>query len=160
MNQVVTRLLALALSVAPAAGAMAQSHEHGHDHRHGAEAPKPTLNQGKKWATDVPLRKGMEAIKSIVVTNLPRAHAGKMSNAEFEAMGKKVDAEIALIFSNCKLPPEADQVLHGVLVQIIEGSNVLKSGEGKRTSGVVKMISALNEYGTLFAHPDWTEVKH
>ncbi len=163
MRHVTPRLLAVVLSFAPVAGAMAQSHEHGHEHDHGhpgAEAPKPKLDHGKKWKSDAPLRKGMEAIKSIVVTNLPRAHAGKMSDAEFEAMGKKVDAELAEIFANCKLAPDADQVLHGVLAQIMQGSRVLRSGEGKRTAGVVQMIKALNEYGTLFEHAGWTDVKH
>ncbi len=149
----------LALGFASTAAAQHAHEDHHHGHAQGAKAPKPTLNDGRKWETDAPLRKGMQEIKALVEAAIGPVHAGKMTNGGYEALGKKVDAQISTIFASCKLKPEADAVLHGVLAQIMEGSNVVQTGE-KRTPGVVKMIRALDEYGTLFDHPGWTKVKH
>lgn len=134
--------------------------KHDHGHAHHGESARPVLNDGKKWQTDPPLRKGMENIKKLVEAAVEPIHSGKMTNEGFEALGKKVDAEIANIFANCKLAPAADAVLHGVLATIMHGSELVKTSEGKRSAGVVKMIEALDSYGSLFEHPGWTKVKH
>lgn len=165
MKAIVSRLLVPLLAFGLSATAAAQ-HDHGaahhdHGHAHGEKPPKPKLDVGnKKWATDAPLRKGMSEIKTLVEAAIPGVHAGKMSDEQFAALGKKVDEQISSIFANCKLKPEADAVLHGVLAQIMEGSRIVQTGDGKRSSGVVKMIRALDEYGSLFQHDGWKKVKH
>lgn len=130
-------------------------------HHHGEAPKKITLNAGKRWSTDDSLRQGMGAIRSSVTTTLPAAHEGKASDADFNGFGKKVAAQVAYIVQNCKLEPKADEQLHGVIAEIVNG---VELAEGKhkgksRAAGVVQVAQALNTYGQYFQHPGWTPVK-
>lgn len=127
-------------------------------HDHGAVAPqKLELNAGKKWATDVPLRKAMTSIKASVDRTLPAAHAGKAKAADFDAFGQAVTAQVTYIVENCKLDPKADEQLHIVIGEILAGADMAqgKAGEQERASGVVKIGQAINSYGAHFQHPGW-----
>lgn len=152
-------LLAATLATPLAALAATPSHDHG------AAAPqKIELNAGKKWATDAPLRKAMTGIKASVDRTLPAAHAGKAKAADFDAFGQAVTAQVAYIVENCKLDPKADEQLHTVIGEILQGTEMAqgKQGEQERASGVVKVAQALNAYGSHFQHPGWkaTELPH
>lgn len=148
---------ALAFSFAATAQTPAADPHHHHDK---APAEKPVLKKGARWQTDAPLREGMEEIKQLISEALPRAHVGKFSPADYEKLGKSVDAEIQTIFSKCKLPPDADAALHAILVKIIEGSTTVKSAEAKRVNGLLQMMKATNEYGETFDHPGWEPIRH
>lgn len=129
-------------------------------HDHGAAKHKIELNAGKKWATDDPLRQGMNGIKTVATTTLPAAHAGKATDADYDKFGKEVTAQVTYIVQNCKLDPKADEQLHVVIGDIIAG---VEAAEGKqqgkkRASGVVKVVQALNTYGKYFDHPGWKPV--
>jgi len=68
-----------ALAAAAAVVTHLPARAQGGAHDHGAAAPhKLTLNQGRKWATDEPLRVGMGRIRSLVEPQLEAAHAGKL----------------------------------------------------------------------------------
>ena len=145
--------LALPLSVLAA--------ESGHD-SHGAHAPqKVELNAGKKWETDDALRKGMSSMRASIATALPAAHAGKLSTAEYEALGKELGSQVAYIVQNCKLDPKADAQLHIVVADIVNGVDTIegKQHNKKRAMGVVKVAQALNTYGKYFDHDGWQPVK-
>jgi hypothetical protein len=159
MKSLIRLFLVSVCTIAFAGGALAQTHDHHHGN-HGAGGAKPGLNQGKKWETDAPLRKGMESIRDTLQSNMHKVHEGKVSAADYAAMGTKIDAEIQGIFANCKLSPEADQVLHGVLEPMMSGTKMLQGKEGKPSAGYMKLMKAVNEYGTLFNHPGWKNVSH
>ncbi len=150
--------LALLLTLGTGVTAVAQSDAH-HDHP-AAAAEAPKLKAGQKWETDGPLRKGMEEIKLLVEEALPKAHQGKLSAEEYAQLGKAVDTQVSALFANCKLPPDADAALHGVLVEIIDGSKTVKQPTGKRTPGLLKMMKAVNQYGATFNHPGWVGITH
>lgn len=146
-------LLLAALLAAPLAGmAAAQPHDH-----HAAAPQKLPLNGGKKWATDQPLRQGMEAIRSSVAAILPLAHAGKASDAEFDAFAKEVTAQVSFIVQNCKLEPKADAQLHIAIGAIMAGVDMAQGKQHgtTRPQGVVKVAQVLNTYGKYFDHPSW-----
>lgn len=131
-------------------------------HDHGAHKPqKLELNAGKKWETDEALRKGMSSIRASIEAALPGAHAGKMSPAQYDALGKEVEGQVAYIVQNCKLDPTADAQLHVVVADIANGVDVIagKQHNKKRAGGVVKVAQALNAYGKYFAHDGWQQVK-
>lgn len=142
--------IALALS-----GAAFASGEHSHG-SHPGEA-KLTLNQGKKWQTDEALRKGMENIRSALAADLKAIHHDRLEPARYEALGKKVHGEVAYMIENCKLDKEADEQLHIVLVELIEGAEALEgkhAGEPRR-EGAERLVKALDAYGRYFDHPGW-----
>lgn len=145
-------LLAALLATPPAGMAAVAPHDH-----HGAAPQTMTLNAGKKWATDQPLRQGMNAIRSSAVAILPLAHAGKARTADYDAFAAEVTAQVGSIVQHCKLEPKADVQLHIVIGAILAG---VAMAEGKqegasRAAGVVRVAQALNTYGKYFNHPDW-----
>lgn len=146
--------LLTAAALAFGAGAYAASE---HSHEHGAEAPVLKLNAGKKWTGDEPLRQSMTRIRDVVDARLPAVHRGKLSAAQYDALGKEIDAQIANIVQNCKLDPEADGVLHAILAEMMEGNETLqgKNAKAKRSAGVVKVVHSLEQYGKYFEHPGW-----
>ncbi|MBY0409811.1 MAG: hypothetical protein K2Q97_06705 [Burkholderiaceae bacterium] len=129
-------------------------------HDHGDAPHKIELNAGKKWTTDDPLRQAMNAIKSASVTMLPAAHAGKATDVDYDAFGKEVTAQVTYIVKNCKLDPKADAQLHTVIGDIMAGVEMSEGKQQgkKRSSGVVKVVQALNTYGKFFDHSGWKPV--
>ena len=129
-------------------------------HDHGSAPQALTLNQGQKWATDAPLRKGMDGIRGLVGPQLKAAHAGKLSAAQYKQLAGKIEREVAGIVENCKLEPAADAQLHGLIAQMMQGSEMTKGKQGnaKRADGVVSVAKALNTYGDYFSHPGWKKI--
>jgi len=127
------------------------------EHSHGHDAHALELNAGKKWTTDDPLRQGMTKIRDAVGAKLPAVHRGKMSTAQYDALGGEIDAQIAHIVQNCKLDPKADEVLHVILADLMAGNEILqgKQAKQKRSAGVVKVVHSLEQYGNYFDHPGW-----
>ena len=132
--------------------------EHAHD-GHAKSSPGLVLDGGKLWQTDVPLRKGMEGIRHDLEVVLPRIHDATLSMEHYAALVKKVRGHIEDMVKNCKLTPEADAQLHGVLAEIIAGADAMET-KASQSSGVVKIIQALNTYGRHFEHPGWKQVAH
>ena len=148
-------MLAVALAF-PLTTLAAESAHHGHG-AHGKQQLE--LNAGKKWATDDALRKGMSSIRTAIATALPAAHSGKISNAEYDALGKELNAQVAYIVQNCKLDPKADTQLHVIVGDIVNGIDTVEGKQHKkRAAGVVHIAQALNAYGKHFDHAGWQAI--
>ncbi|WP_211162893.1 hypothetical protein [Aromatoleum diolicum] len=161
MNGKSARGLLIAYTLAAMAGLAGTHHALAADaHDHGAATPVLKLNAGSKWRTDAPLREGMLKIRADVEQKLPAIHAGKFADAQYAALGKAVEAQLAYIVGNCKLEPAADAVLHGVIAEMSDGVEVVtgKKAAGERSNGVVHMVNGLNNYGSYFDHPGWKPV--
>ncbi|MCC4117726.1 hypothetical protein LLG90_20400 [Aromatoleum toluclasticum] len=130
-------------------------------HNHGTHSPALKLNAGSKWQTDAPLREGMAKIRANVEPKLDAIHTGRLTTAQYEAMGKAVDEQLAYIVGNCKLAPAADAVLHNVIAEMADGAGVVagKQAVDDRSKGVVHIVNALNNYGQYFDHPGWKPVQ-
>jgi hypothetical protein len=154
------RQAALAAAVALAFGGPVYASGDAHEHGHGAGAAKLELDQGKKWQTDAPLRKGMEGIRSALASDLEAIHANKATAKQYKALAKRIEGEVAGIVQNCKLEPEADAQLHLVIAELIEGAEAM---EGKRKgaarrAGAERVAKALNAYGEHFEHAGWKRI--
>lgn len=153
-----TRTLILALGLLAAAAGAQAAGEHAH-HDHGAPPQAALkLDNGKKWTTDEPLRRGMTNIRG----HLEHLHRGKPDAAAYDRLAKAVNGEVAYIFQNCRLPKEADEVLHVVLADVMQGAAAL---EGKqkgvsREQGANRIVHALENYGRYFDHPGWQPPRH
>lgn len=152
-------LTAAGLALGLAAGSLAAD---AHKHDHGAAPAKLELNNGKKWATDAPLRKGMENIRGAMDAALHGIHENKYSAAHYGALAKKVGGEVNGIVANCKLEPKADAQLHLVIADILEGVEAMegKAKKVKRQAGALKVGSALEKYASHFDHPGWQPLGH
>ena len=122
--------------------ASSDAHHKHHDQKNAISEIK--LNDGKRWKTDEPLRKGLQEIHDIL-----RSSAGNKD--------KKIDAQIDFIVSNCKLPEDADEQLHLILAEIIEGKTMLSDTKNshKNKEGIEKISKALDAYLEYFEHPNW-----
>jgi len=150
-----TAALSLAFVSAPLSAA-----EHRHDH--GAAPAKLELNNGKKWETDAPLRRGMENIRNSIDAVHLEIHENKLSAAQYGELAKKVNGEVNGIVAGCKLDPKADAQLHLVIADILTGVEAMegKSRKMKRQAGALKVGGALEKYGAYFDHPGWQPLKH
>lgn len=160
----ITSLLVTAAAVLAACGPAAMAATPAADaHAHEQPAaghPTLRLDHGRKWATDAPLRQGMTRIRALVAPQLDAAHAGRMAPADYAALAKKIDGEVAGIVADCKLPPDADGVLHVVLGELMAGTGTMAgSTAGARPQdGLVQVVAAVNTYGRYFAHPGWKPI--
>jgi hypothetical protein len=146
--------LAAALSAAFAlpAFAAADAHDHGT-----AGSAALELNQGKKWQTDEPLRKGMTNMRTALAGDLKVIHANKATPEQYEALAKKLNGEVAYVVENCKLDPKADAELHKVIAEVMGGADAMQGNDphADRRAGAVRVAKALNAYGKYFNHPGW-----
>ncbi|HZP87932.1 MAG TPA: hypothetical protein VFB54_14040 [Burkholderiales bacterium] len=155
------RALVLALMAAAAAlstlGVETALGQHQHESAGGVHPLQ--LDNGKKWATDAPLRQGMTAVREAVAAEHQAIHANKASPEQYKALAAKIDEQIAYIVANCKLNPKADAQLHVILTDIIGGSDLMKAGdqaEGRK--GAIMVIGALQKYPKYFDHPGWRAI--
>ncbi len=131
-------------------GLAAEPHAHGDK----AAAVQLRLNHGKKWQTDDALRRGMSEIRAAIAEALMPIHENVFTPAQYDALAARTQAQIDYVVSNCKLPEQADQQLHLVLEQIIDGVAEMKATTG-RDQGAAKIVHALAQYGDYFNHAGW-----
>ncbi len=131
-------------------GFAAESHSHS-----GTSAPvQLQLDHGKKWQTDHALRRGMSEIHTVMEKSLPVIHEKAFTSAQYEAVAEHIQKQIDYVVENCKLPEEADQQLHLVLEQIIDGVADMKADTG-RDRGAEKIVTALGQYREYFEPAGW-----
>jgi hypothetical protein len=128
------------------------AHEHAHEH-HGAE-PALTLDHGKKWATDAPLREGMANIRKIM-----KESSVKPTPEGNQRAAGRMNEEIQKIFKTCKLTPKADANLHLVLAEMMKGTGALKDASLPAAEAYGRISKALDLYGQHFDHPGWSPAK-
>jgi hypothetical protein len=154
-----TAVAAAAVAAALCAPALAQTAAHDHS---AATPHKLNLNQGRKWATDEPLRAGMGRIRGLVEPQLGAAHAGKLTPVQYRELATQVETEVGGIVANCKLEPKADAMLHLVIADIGAGTDAMagKDAKTRPALGLVKVALAVNQYGSHFDHPGFKPIRN
>jgi hypothetical protein len=141
----------IVIGLASIAGGALASHP---DDGHGAAVQELRLDQGKRWPTDEPLRQGMSDIRAAMATAFPQIHTGQFSSAQYGALAAKIQERVDYVVGNCRLPEEADAQLHIILMEIVEGTDAMRSGSNP-LGGARQVIQAIEAYGRHFDHPDW-----
>jgi hypothetical protein len=143
--------------VALAPSARAQ-HEHGHQH----DTAMPAVSQlqfdgDRKWPTDESLRIGMAGIHAAFEADHPAIHAGQETDAQYEALADRIEAQVNAIVANCKLPPAADANLHYLIADLLQGVGLMRGLDPERTrhDGAALVHGALRAYGQYFDDPAW-----
>ncbi|MCW5638220.1 MAG: hypothetical protein KIT28_04570 [Rubrivivax sp.] len=152
-------LAAAAIAATFGGAALAQGAAHSHD---AATQHQLSLNEGRKWETDEPLRSGMGRIRGLVDPKMGAAHAGKLSPAQLQALAAKIETEVGGIVANCKLDPKADAMLHLVIADIGEGTEAMagKNPKVRPANGLVKVAQAVNQYGSHFDDPGFKPIRN
>ena len=104
----------------------------------------------------------MIRIRDAVKANLPSIHADKLDAAGYAALAGKVNGEIGYIVQNCHLEPKADAMLHLILADVMAGAEIMegKDAAAARHDGALKIVTALENYGSYFDHPNRMALKH
>src|SRR5512135_2395136 len=79
-----------------------------HAHDGAAPAHSITLDHGRKWTTDAPLREGMSGIRDALAQKHEALRKGTLDDAGYAQLGDAIEKNVASIVANCKLSPEAD----------------------------------------------------
>ncbi|MDG6348655.1 DnrO protein [Luteimonas sp. 8-5] len=145
INKPLSLAIAAALACAALLPATALAQHAGHaDHA----APAAVVAPGVTYATDAPLRKGMGDIRSAVQA-LDHHEHGHMNADQALATVAIVERSIGYIVANCKLEPEADHALHGILAKLGKGVAALKADPNDMTA-LAPMREAVADYSVLF----------
>lgn len=159
-----TLLLMGAMCLAIAGTSVAATNKPAHDHKQeqGAAAPTLQLNAGKKWETDAALRQSMSSIRQAIVAALDSIHNNRLSAKGYAALARTVEKQVGNIVANCKLAPQADEQLHLIVADLLEGAGQMdgKAKVGKRQDGAVRVIGALEKYGSYFDDPGFKSIGH
>ncbi|MCM8594841.1 hypothetical protein [Accumulibacter sp.] len=147
---------ALVAGLAPGTGTLA-----GDTHHHAAGEPsRLSLDHGRKWATDAPLRSGMSEIRQALAAKLEGIHKRALTPAEYRALGVTVEAQVAGIVAECKLAPAADANLHLIVAELSAGADALQGKSAVEPAvGALQTVQAVNRYGQYFDHPGWKPLR-
>lgn len=149
----VAALSGMALLFAAGTSAQDAAHSDHAAHAQSTQATTTALPAGQRWATDAPLRDGMRRIREAVQA-LGHAEHGHLDSAQMANVAKLIDAAVQDMIANCKLKPDADAALHGLLAKFIAGAHAARTGQGV-PAALADMRGALARYPHLFDDPDW-----
>ena len=125
-----------------------------HEHED-ADAGVLVLDHGAKWATDAPLRSGMEQIRRLIAAPQAAVAAGApLAPAELQLVAEGVRQQVDGLIRNCKLEPEADAVLHVLIASMLQGAAELE-GTLPLATGLQLVRQAIDQYPQYFSHAGW-----
>lgn len=119
--------------------------------QHADHGPPPVLAEGQRWQTDAPLRQAMTGIRADVASNLPAYHESRLQAADAEALALAVEGNVNYMIANCKLAPEPDAVLHGMIGRMMGAVSALRKNPAS-DDGVPQLVSVVNDYQATFDH--------
>lgn len=161
-------LLPLLLACTPQPEQSAENHapQASHPDSHAAEASpsaahaaaesmmaaKPVPANG--WSTDAPLRQGMGRIR-LSVGALEHYELGHMGAEQAVEMAVNIERDVNFLIANCKLDPDADAALHGIIAKLLKGAQALKTNPAD-LAAIAPMRDAMVEYARDFDDPDFS----
>lgn len=120
------------------------------DHAAAMTLPTPPATP---WASDAPLREGMRRMHQ-AVNALGHAEHEHLDATQTTAAAQQIQDAANFMIANCKLAPEPDAALHGVLATLIGGAAALKANPAD-TYPVASMRKAVALYPRLFEDATW-----
>lgn len=144
----ITALLLSTAATAPQARA-----QDGHQH-HAPAAAAAQVVPAQRWTTDAPLRQGMGQIR-IAVDTLQHYEHGHMGPEHAVALAADIQGQVAYLVANCKLEPQADAALHGIIAELSTAAQALKA-DPANLAAIAPMRAALADYARSFDDPDFS----
>jgi hypothetical protein len=145
-RHVVTVVLLCAFSMVPWAQLAAQEHHHG-------SKPAAAAVPAQRWIPDVPLREGMRRAHA-AVDELRHYEMGHMSAPMAVDRAITVEEAVTFMLAHCKLAPEPDAALHGILVPLLGAAQALKQNP-QNLKAVADMREAIAHYPHYFNDTGW-----
>ncbi len=140
--------LAFAALALPAGSALAQ-----HDNAAHAHVAAPVPPPARPWAADATLRADMGQIH-LVLEQLRHYEMGHMDATLALDRVAVIEESAADIFAKCKLDPQQDAVLHGMLVPLLAAVQKFKADPADMRQ-LEAMREAVADYPRYFEAPGW-----
>jgi len=105
------------------------------------------------WASDAPLREGMRRMHRAVAA-LAHAEHDHLDATQTAAAAQQVQAAAEYMIAKCKLAPEPDAALHGLLATLVAGAAAIKA-DPANTTPVAAMREAMALYPRMFEDAAW-----
>ena len=129
----------------------ADQHEHDAHASHANDEAVLAPPEGRRWATDEPLRAAMNKVLNAVEQATPAYTRNALTPAEAKALAATVEESVAYMVANCRLAPEPDAALHVLIGRMMTAASTLQQDPSSR-SGVPALMSVLHDYQTTFDH--------
>lgn len=145
------RLVAFAIAVLLAAPAPASA-----QHEHGATPPQVDVHAS--FRADAPLSREMAKIRVAFATHISAIEAGRLDAAGYAVLGGEVQTRVNTIIRECRLPAEADAVLHGYIGRMLTDAARMRQADldlTARRAAALDVVKIYNEYGRRFVDPAW-----
>lgn len=131
-------------------------------HTHDAHSTAPALEQGRKWATDEVLRRGMDGIRQAMLANREAIEKERLGAQDYQKLAAAVSKETTNIVKNCRLSKDADAAFHTiVLADLIQSTEMMRTSPKVQVqrAGAFAVLQSLRHYGNYFQHPGWEIAK-
>ncbi len=116
-----------------------------HDHH----KPVDQKNSGEKWQADLHLQTGIKNIEIAINRALEASHNNPLNKSEAGKLAESIKIEVEAIVVNCKLEPEADAILHGLIHELLAGVDLLQDDQ-KSSKGLAAISEVLKKYPNHF----------
>ena len=118
-----------------------------------------TLDQGRKWSTDEPLRRHMGELRTDLARHRDAILADRLTVEQTAALAQAIERRVAAIMTDCNLEPRADANLHLVMADLVQAADILQGKSRLQPrEGATRAVRAATMYATYFDHPGWTSI--
>ncbi|HEX5959883.1 MAG TPA: hypothetical protein VFY97_01380 [Rhodanobacteraceae bacterium] len=132
--------------------ALAQQNSH-----HPSHVPEASSSQAT-FKPDATLSREMAAIRAAFARRLDSIRVGELNDAEYATLGRDLEGRLGTIVRECKLPPDADAVLHGYIARMLTAAGTMQRTSEpveRRREAALAVVVAYDDYGTRFIDPAW-----
>lgn len=116
-----------------------------------------TAEAARRWRPDERVRSGIDDMRAAIVANALLRTNATTDAAQLAELGRTMESRVAAMIACCTHDGVASRHLHMLLVEMADGIALMQRAAhaDARRMGLLKVVQALNLYGTMFAHPDW-----
>jgi hypothetical protein len=122
-----------------------------HEHHPAPATTAATTAPVQRFATDAPLRKYMQSIRTSVAA-LEHGEHGHLDAGQVTTLATGIQRDIGNIVAECKLPADADAALHGIIGALALNADKLKANP-QAAGAVAALSAALGAYAVQFDDP-------
>lgn len=119
-------------------------------HNH-ALPESPSVAQSTRYPADAALRHAMDGVRNAVEA-FEHARHGHMGPEQVRSLADHLDTQIARVFRECTLEPNADASMHTILSVIAKANRAMRENPAEYAP-VAAMERALADYGRMFDDP-------
>ncbi|NMF90745.1 hypothetical protein [Aromatoleum petrolei] len=120
--------------------------------------PAPlTAEAARNWRPDERVRVGIDAMRESIVVSASLRPQGATDAVRLAQLGRAMEARVAGMIACCTQDDVGSRHLYALLVEMADGIALMQRAAhpDARRMGLLKVVQALNLYGTMFTHPGW-----